>query len=825
MLKRTGKQIAGSLLAAVMLLTPAMAPKAAESDYAALGLKTGFIKSVDARNFETLTEVGYGIKDNGINTFSNLAYGWGKSTATGTHQWMNYYGENNVPQNFVPQIVTEEGTENKVLQTQYDAAKEVNGTAFQVLGFNPSSSMQAWEVRVKLPSTTAGETRLFYYTNVKSADWGSYRGGVHILAQGTSPIALRDGKVYTANFTINEETTYSHTNPGFVLDNEVDGMTMEAGKWYRIVRMMDLSDSMNHKQKIYLFDENDALIAASDWLTAGSYRHQSTVTLTSANSNTYLSSMSICGQGYTGSVLFDDIDAHELSAPTATIAADKDPNVKVNKVVAVNPVSGKQSKFGTYGTDYAKFNYGRYAIDLYMTEATGEIGLFGLITPKKAWLEKYDPNYRYTQDDSSVVYINNGTVKYSTIADVASLTGSFNNLKNNSEAVSNSQGDVKLEAGKWYSFVLEADLTNNVAMLTDTTKSNTFTLTIVDKETDEAVVNGFTINSTLLRASEPLWKAQDAIQMLQQNGTDKARGWYDYAFLDVAAQGLTAPIYVDNISRLGYDDATSMGEAQTVMDFEVEGCTVGTQLSNTWNVKIAGYDYCPPLGIDSAVNNTVANDPADNPDFIESGRITTNQPANVIITFSEAMKPESVTAENITFTEKDGTAVDGYSVSYDEATNTATLTLGTLEYETDYVLTLTDRVVNTMGIGVASKTVNLTVVNEPVTVTNAHFVNENGVGYNASEALSKDSKVYGKATLTNNSTEASEYLMILVLYDAEGRMVDVATATGTVAIGKTETVTTDKALTVAKDGTKAAVMVWDNWQNMKPRAAASRLPQ
>lgn len=822
MLKRTGKQIAGSLLAAVMLLTPAMAPKAAEtSAYEALGLKTGFIKSVDKFNFETFTtdEIPRG-KQEGLHTYFNSVAAYGKSTSTdSTYKWMFYYDTTNgVPQRLAPEIKTEEGTSNKVLQTKYDSTQTDNETAFQVVGVDPKSSIQAWEVRVKLPSIDAGETRLFYYTNVTSAGgWNPYRRGTHELDQATSPIALRNGKVYTANFTIDDKAAYNENNPSFVLDNEVAGMTMEAGKWYRIVRMMDLSDSMNHKQKIYLFDENDAPVATSDWLTAGSYR--SKTVLDSSNSHTYLSSMAIYGKGYTGSALFDDLDAHELSAPTATIAAEKDPNVKVNKVVAINPTA-KASKFGSYkepgSIDYANFKYGRYAIDLYMTEAKGEIALFGLSAPKQNWKTQGDNGYGFISNGSSVVYINNGAVKYSTVEDEVTANGF--NLKNHSEAVTNRGGEVKLQAGKWYNFVLEADLTNNVAMLTDTTKSNTFTLTIVDKETDEAIVKDFKIDSKLLRASTALAAKQTEIDQ-------KNRGWYRFSFLDVYAQSLTAPIYVDNISRLGYDDAESMGKAQIAMDFEAEGCIVGTQISNTAMDYIVGYDYKVPNHIEDNTNNTIANDPADNPDFIESGRITTTQPANVIITFSEAMKPETVTAENITFTEKDGTAVDGYSVSYDESTNTATLTLGTLEYETDYVLKLTDRVVNPMGIGVASKTVNLTVVNEPVTVTNAHFVNENGVGYNASEALSKDSKVYGKATLTNNSTEASEYLMILVLYDADGRMVDVATATGTVDVGGTKTVTTDEALTVAKDGTKAAVMVWDNWQNMKPRAAASRLPQ
>lgn len=815
MLKRIGRSISGIFLAVILLASVQGVWAADGSDYEALGLGTGYMKSVARYDIDKLApNTTLPLANSYFTTYQIDMQAWGASEEGESEQWLNVM--NGTPANFAPNIAYENGTDgNIVLQSQYAADNELNGTYFRVMGLTPKSKLQAWEARVKLPSLTDGETRLFYYTD--NTNQNGYRG-FHSAAQATSPVGLRDGKVYTANYTLDDTQNITNTNPSFVLNHQALNATMEAGKWYRIVRMMDLRDEMNHKQKIMLFDENDMLLETSEWLPAGSYR-QSTAHISSITKAEILNAMSFFAKGYTASVLFDDIDAHDLTAPAATIDAAKNPDVKANQVGAVNPVAAI-SKFGTTGTDFANFAYGRYSIDICMPDTTGKVGLFGLVAPKANYLTVVDNNYRYPTETSHLVYINNGTVNYSTFTET---TPYFSDIEKNCSPVSGANGEaLQLTAGNWYRFILEADLRENLNIGDNSDAANHFQLTVVDRATGAPLVTDFAFSLKRPQASKSLYE-----KLNQLDG--KNRVWHSYAFADIYATGLKSAVYFDNISRLGTDDAGLSGTPQVEMDFDAAGCEAGMSLPKTWvaNEKIPGYPYEHFYvgAADTTVNNnTIENDPVENADFIQTGVIPTNRPANVIVTFSEPMDENTVNGDTITFTTRSGSPVEGYFVSYDAATRTATLELGELEYETDYVLHLSDRVQSMMGLGVAEQTVQLTVVNEPFTITGLDFVDENGVTLAGKTSLDAGDKVCGKATLTNNGDAESPYLLILVLYK-EGRMVDVSVGSGTLSAGEqSKNVTTDDVLTVAESGTTAAVMVWDDWENMKPRSAAGALP-
>lgn len=648
---------------------------------------------------------------------------------------------------------------NKVIKTGYNS--EGSGSNFSFHS-TPLANMyplqQIWEIRVKVPSVDKGETRLFNYAN------GTRYFGVPTDRYGFSSVVLKNGGVYLPDDSYTGATYFPKYDYAIVEDN-----TLQAGEWYRFVRVMDFTEELQNMQRVYVYKENaenpgvfDDLIAASDWRLAGALSRATTP---------LIRSLGFYVMGYTDSVLFDDFKIYNALSGinTTEVLSDKNPKYKVARMndmgTALKRIAGKQS--------YRNGIYHKYEIKIKLPSVgtqSEEIRLFSLGDSSCNW-KPQDTYYSVAIKGGAVyssVYSGSGTAVVET--PVSAAAG----------------GNFTMDAGKWYKIMTEGNIETGI-----------FDIYVHDE------------NDTLVGSLEGIEKYP-----IPHETSSSGK----HCFIFLASKGFTKSFFFDDINIYTWSDA----EATQLLrsdEFSFEDSDIGDDVLHV----LAG-----TLGITTSTAEKIAFVTYHQDEYPFTGICKTLYPADIKLSFLSKIDESAVNKQNIIFEVNGVASPDEYDVSYNSEDNTAIISFEKLEYDMDYSLTISkDIITKTHGIPLEEEHIyNFKTISDPFNVGEILFKNSSGGIINVTNKLMKNDTIKASAEITNISDEPREYLMILVIYK-DGKMLDV-TAVSDIIPANTgltgEDAVTTQLLTVEEDDCDARFMVWDNWSYMRPLTDASAIP-
>lgn len=119
-----------------------------------------------------------------------------------------------------------------------------------------TSLLKKLSVRVKLPTVARGEVHLLHYT----ADWSRNFSGT------SSAVVIRNGGIYLKDIDANPVDYECYYPEG----------SLEADKWYKVVRYLDCRAEEYQMQKVVIYDDTNpnepTLIYKSSWIKSGTMK-------------------------------------------------------------------------------------------------------------------------------------------------------------------------------------------------------------------------------------------------------------------------------------------------------------------------------------------------------------------------------------------------------------------------------------------------------------------------------------------------------------------------------------------------------------------------
>ena len=792
MLNKTGKSFVGILLAMLMLL-PAGAWATGGMNYSQLNLGTGALTgewTIDGMDF-TENELTLATESSSPHKY-RYYQGFAVPGARDKSSELRYTA---------PKAVKASETDKYIMTASGMSDERRIASDFLVRGLHTfvSSPIQAWEIRVKMPdegaNTIKGETRLFLY-GVNATDQNGYTTNPYNMS--TSPVLLKNGGVYLADgFSYDESAEAASwvpesgiANPGYTMEQcLIPEGSLEADKWYRFVRLMDLRNKATHMQKVMVYDENDAFVAESNWIMAG-------MDINPNSDANILYTMSFFTHNYlteTG-VMFDDLQIYNLTAPEMTAKAAAGANInKVGKLdnftdnvttMRNNSVVSRPSIFSSVNENAS------LSIKVNLPDVAGsKVGLFGIeegsvtgnnqIRPSNALVVIKNGEVYCRVDEPVTVYDTKKASEYLTYGYEGYAARKLDNLT--------------LSSNTWYEF--RADVTLTAIDGNTNYKSGAFTVKVLNAAGSVLAQTAFTKNVK--------YRAGSTVGLI-------------YIGIN---ENHPCPVYFDDINCVGSSGTTTKAAAEDFQTAEIGENNLREVLTAS-----LGTLYQPtssPTAVPIA-QGSVADDPTF--DFIYTGIVNSSTPPAVELSFSADMDADCFTKDNI-YLEAYGSRIDINSVSYSAADKKATVDLGTLGYGTTYKLVVRG-LTESQGLFSAPNTeYSFTVVSDPFAVTSKSFLNEDNTEA-ADATVSAGGKVKGRVELKNNSAQLRNYLVILVLY-SNGEMQDITFKSGSMIAGvelSGENAIVTDTLTAGDRAATAALMVWDNWVDMKPLMPVKTLP-
>ena len=605
--------------------------------------------------------------------------------------------------------------------------------------------LQLWEIKVKMPASATGELRLFVYNNYSWFSAPRYQNTVQVM--------VKNGSVYRIEEKydmINDDEKYT----------DCIATELKSGEWYTFVRVMDMRNTKEYKDKVYVFDKDGAQVSDdTDWRTAGK----------KDGANDRLS-LGFAGKDFnTGEdVYFDDLAVRYITEPAMKAALDVT-NSKAGKMMALSYDSAIAASddytwvSDKYQNTLRAGQYQDYNIDVFLPDVAEDnlLKLFS-VTMKKDWSAVAYNNYAFI--------IKGGTVytnyhNYGGTNDTNTSYG-YDNVRHIKETVmtDNSGENLVLSPKTWYTFSYQYDIT--------TAK---YTATVKERSTGKvlASVTGDARYKTTVDT---------------QNGRINIIG----------VKNFSEPVLFDNAVCIAKDAEGNVKNKSVNYDFN--DLTIGTPVSevtktskNPTNVGVPCYavsegDY-----------------------FLTGENVITPQDV-------QPVKISGITGTNFT---KDNVKLYGVNggeetevvkgcadVSFDDGEGY--VSFYALEYDKTYVLKLTGQISDDKWALPIDDEFTFTIDPDLLAIV------PNFIGALGTNSLS------ATVTVTNDRKTPVDYLIVLATYN--GSALDkISIKEGEVKPGGEPAEIPVDAVD-ATGATRAEIMIWDGWSGLKPIHPGIALP-
>ena len=177
------------------------------------------------------------------------------------------------------------------------------------------------------------------------------------------------------------------------------------------------------------------------------------------------------------------------------------------------------------------------------------------------------------------------------------------------------------------------------------------------------------------------------------------------------------------------------------------------------------------------------------------------------ILFNSSIDPMSLDDDSFKVTKADGTPVDAVYDGYSEANRTAYIKFNTfLDYNTEYRVEISPEITNLYGVNLSSGTV-LTFTTPGYDVSSAAtFTNEGGTDLGSAATVTD---LNTNVTLTNNTSDAKNCMVTVIVYDATGRITNIETVNAVAAANTNTPVAVTNLGVNMQSGYSAELFVWD----------------
>lgn len=753
MLKRTHKTLIGLLLV-FLLSMPCMA-------FAALP-ELGDVRSTDMDDWAaSITNAEWTGALDGWNNSSNVTGQFPTYHYSSTAKLAEFASSGACLQ---PKIVAGENAAMDATDKMIEMGYDTDGTASNFsysAGIGTSSSQptdspkqQVWQIRVKLPEISSGQTYLFKYS--QDNGYSGIPSGSAAVAAATSGILLKNGGIYVADESIYDGTAILNDYVSVIADG-----TMSANAWYTVIRVMDLSDTTNHKQRVMLYNAQGELLGSSNWSFAGK---------TTPTYQALLRGLAFYTKGYKSSVYFDDLAVYE--APTH--------GVTTAKAISGDEITDKAGAFLQTKTSYIlseKINFRNNAYHKY----EAEINLPSKAANQAVYLFALGGKGWYPQAQHFLVAIEGGKVYASTASSDLGVSSADNLSSRTQTAIYAKDTSVQLEldTNRWYKVLAVGNIT-----------TKRFNIYVYDDA------------GTLVGSIE---------NYVKENYIDTTMSSYTFSYIGVKGY-TTSPLLYDNIHCLASDNS-DYSNPSVEKTYNFDGSALGDFAFGASLIADGAYSagssasvssYGDPKNYCYVVERVY--------DYVQAGLAKSRTPEDIELTFAQIMDESTVNEDNIKLY-VNGQLSENYSVVYNSNENTATVSVGTLEYGASCSLVLTDGLADSLGFMLSEQIFAFSVIDDPLTVVSTSFTGD----------ITKGSTLSGTVVLSNNSDEEREYVIVLVLY-RNNQMVDIAAVPGTISANTATLSVPTEALAITDDGTTASLLIWDNWSAITPLHRATNLP-
>ena len=539
---------------------------------------------------------------------------------------------------------------------------------------------------------------------------------------------------------------------------------IEKNVWYKVVRYMDLTEETSHKSKTYVYkinaDNTETLVSDPN------------VDWTIAGTETNGANMNVRFVGFdvesaSAPVMFDDLAGYMWeAAPNAVISTDY-------KVVGGDKMVKEINELpiGTLSTDADDGGWYPDALNWSTHVRQGKIEV-ALDTDGNQVLKT-------TNGGSGTDYSGAITYRY---------------LRSNGMDVAKYQ--------KWEVKVKFASTSDEIYVL--------------PYATDHWLhIEQYDSQSTPIKLKNGVATAYDGV----------AGSWKELCTGLVANQWYKVSTASDNRSRSQIYKVNSDG-TETLLGDTISMLKSGTSYSgsDTWMLRSTGVDVisasAPVMIDDLFVYVAESYDLPTTNVSVDLGK--------VVVNFDTAMNKASFNKDAVTLSANGTNIPLKKDAEYDESTNAITVEFNTLQYDTDYTLTIAKNVMKASGgLGLtpdADAVYTFKTEADPFSISELAFKDAAGADLASVTALNKGATVKGCATLVNTSAKTRSYNLILAIYKGD-EMTNLISKPGTIANTTEEgtPIETD-ALTIADDGSRAELFVWDSWEGLRPLTEKDVIP-
>lgn len=654
-----------------------------------------------------------------------------------------------------------------------------NGTAFSgtfgfrgmfssgyVTGGFETQKLQKWEAKVKLSATTdkvyafAYDRKRDYLFGNKHTSWAF--DGTNVTNTGV----LFDGsKIWLADLT-GKTTSNPVTYDIAVKNDQGEEVVTAKDTWYKIVRYMDFTNDTQHMSKTFIYkveaNGNETLISASkpEWLMAG----------TEPISNGVVRTIGFDVAAASGPVMIDDLAAYNWeAAPKASFArADYNTVGTFKNGTTINTaVSSNGQKDLPTDNDWN--------------------GFMGLTTYGKVAY-----GYENADNENAVLKTGDGTDHRGAWV--------FRNLGGQMGGARKAKWELKVKLADAATDVVNVLAYDELYTITASNYASAKTPVLIYKGV--AKVYDGTANS---------WKV--LCDGLESGVWYKVVRYMDFSTANVNKSR-------SQIFRVNAD------ETETLLGDTVSFLVCGTMpyTSGTMTMRTIGADA-------STASGSIMFDDMFVYEIETFDLPTTNVSVDlgkVVACFDTAMDATTFDKTAVTLSANGTNVPLKKDAVYDETTNAITVEFNTLQYETDYTLTIAKNVMKAKGgLGFtpdADAVYTFTTEEDPFSISELAFKDAAGADLASVTALNKGATVKGCATLVNTSAKTRSYNLILAIYKGD-EMTNLISKPGTI-VNTTEegtTIETD-ALTIADDGSRAELFVWDSWEGLRPLTEKDVIP-
>ncbi len=703
----------------------------------------------------------------------------------------------------------ENGTDGNVVvklgKEATDSAEATKTGSLYYVGLDAvESRKQKWEAKVKIANPAESSVYLMAYSDSSTGCAENQYVGDGTKGVAGPAILFEGGCV-----KLKELTKTSNGATGNYTAMELN-KTIAADTWYRVVRYIDFTEYDStystsekntgiNRQRVLIYeidattgaetligDSEDENTLSGDWMWSGRLKSMSDI-----DSSKYaINSFVFNAKSATGDVMIDDIAAYAIS--------ESDPAMTCTPSWSISSEIDGASLFADSNT---------------VTNSTsaGSLGYVNKIADE-------DYNWYFSKYDSaSKAYVDTETNESS---NSVIMLGTKENeyapgiISNRAMYVENGPADsdahyTKIQ--KWETKIKFADLTNTEAYI--------FCYSTNSMAIQDSWSTGTGTSASAIKV------LNGAVQVAAIDGSSKT---YNDAIYNGSSVTLSPNVWYRVVR---YMDISESGKNKTrikIYKVDTDGETMIYDSGDEYiqaNKRSAGNLYTTnPSVVSTYVSKASGRvmiddmkgcyvDVASSRYSIDGGTDIPVEIPDREITFNSSMDSATYDDSKITLTSK------GKTVEFDDVTfadNKITLDFPTLEYNTDYTLTISkdilkDEFNRTLTAGVVYSFTTAKIVD----VSSPSLVDGNG------EALAtlpaQGTEVKGVATLINPNDAVGNYLIIVACYNGDeflGAICEPGTISNTSSVGTT--ITTADALTVPANCTKIATMVWDGWSTVKP---------